>query len=93
MAYHDMQDEAATGMEKEGDGGGEEEVGQTALIPKALLAGKKFNPGDEVAFQIVHDYGDEVEIKYSTVKDDDEEAAPAPEGGDAGEEVPAGGGM
>lgn len=38
------------------------------LIPKSLLAGKKFNPGDEVVLQIVADHGDQVEVKYAPEK-------------------------
>ena len=38
----------------------------TALIPKTLLAGKDFNPGDEVVFKIVAMHGEEVEIQYAT---------------------------
>lgn len=40
----------------------------TALIPKSLLAGKKFDVGEEVVFRIVHTYDDEVEIEYATGK-------------------------
>jgi hypothetical protein len=42
--------------------------GETALIPKSLLAGKEFNPGDEVVLKIVHDHGDEIEVQYATEK-------------------------
>jgi len=40
----------------------------TALIPKSLLAGKDFKPGDEIVFKIVHLYDDEAEIAYATEK-------------------------
>lgn len=40
----------------------------TALIPKSLLAGKKFNPGDEIMLQIVAEHGEEVEVKYAPEK-------------------------
>lgn len=48
-------------QEKPKDDGGE-----TAIIPKALLAGKEFKPGEEVVFQIVRFHDDSVEIKYAT---------------------------
>ena len=44
----------------------------TALIPKALLAGKDFKVGDEVIFKITHMYEDEVEIEYATEEKKDE---------------------
>lgn len=39
---------------------------QTALIPKSLLMGKEFNPGDEVVLRVVHLYEDEVEVEYAS---------------------------
>jgi len=45
----------------------------TALIPKALLAGKDFKPGEEVVLQIVRIHDDEVEVKYATEKGGDGE--------------------
>ena len=45
-------------------------AGQTALIPKALLGGKEFKPGEEVVMKIVHDHGDEVEVAYATGHDE-----------------------
>lgn len=50
----------------------EDEGGETALIPKALLAGKEFKPGEEIMLEIVHLYDDEVEVKYATGKEDKE---------------------
>jgi len=44
----------------------EEPEEKTALIPKSLLMGKDFKPGEEVIFKIVHLYEDEVEIAYAT---------------------------
>ncbi len=40
--------------------------GETTLIPKSLLAGKEFEPGEEVVFKIVAMRGDEVEVEYAT---------------------------
>ncbi len=69
----DQSDEAA---EPAGhDESKENEYGsESALIPKALLAGKDFKPGDEVVFKIVHMYEDEVEIEYSTGPDEKKES-------------------
>jgi len=65
-------DEAAPSETDSGVEGGDEQDtdekmdGPTALIPKTLLAGKEFKPGEEVVMKIVHDHGDEVEIAYAT---------------------------
>lgn len=62
-------DEAAPGAAKGEDTAEKEDSQseeQTALIPKGLLAGKSFKPGEEVVFKIVHEYEDEVEIAYAT---------------------------
>ena len=40
--------------------------GETALLPKTILAGKEFKPGDEVVLKIVAMHGDEVEVAYAT---------------------------
>ena len=50
--------------------------GATALIPKTLLGGKKFNVGDEVVLEIVHEYEDEVEVKYASEKPDKKPSTP-----------------
>lgn len=47
----------------------------SAVIPKSLLAGKNFKPGDEVIFKIDSIHDDEVIISY----------APEKKGGDEGE--------
>ncbi len=39
---------------------------QTALLPKGILGGKEFKPGEEVVLQIVADHGEEVEVKYAS---------------------------
>jgi hypothetical protein len=73
MASEDYYPEAQTDTAAEGADNespksdkGEEYGGESALIPKALLAGKEFKPGEEVVFKIVHMYEDEVEIEYAT---------------------------
>lgn len=62
--------------------------GETALIPKGLLAGKEFQPGEEVVFKIVAMRGDEVEIEYATGEEEDKSA-----GGDKGESPEMAGAM
>lgn len=68
----DEPDESSPG-EDDGGSGMEEGGVQTALIPKSLLMGKEFNPGDEVVLEIVHLYEDEVEVKYAPEKKDKKE--------------------
>ncbi len=44
-----------------------EDMGEaTALLPKTVLGGKEFKPGEEVVLKIVHVYEDEVEVAYAT---------------------------
>lgn len=50
----------------------EDEGGETAMIPKSLLRGKKFKPGEEVVLEIVHMYEDEVEVRYGQEKKGEE---------------------
>lgn len=45
--------------------GGSKDESATALIPKSLLAGKDFQPGDEVVLKVVHIFEDEVEVEYA----------------------------
>lgn len=49
----------------EGDPENQPEEGETALLPKSILAGKEFNPGDEVVLKIVRINEDEVEVSYA----------------------------
>lgn len=44
---------------------GEESAETTALLPKSILAGKDFKPGDRVILRVVHLYDDEVEVAYA----------------------------
>lgn len=48
----------------------------TAELPKAILAGKTFNPGDEVVLEVVEIREDSVLVKYATGKGDKEESPP-----------------
>lgn len=69
-----------------------EDTGEaTALLPKSILAGKEFKPGDEVVLEIVHLYEDEVEVKYAKEKPgEDEYSAPAETGGTEMDKATAG---
>lgn len=44
----------------------EESSEPVATIPKALLAGKEFKPGEEIIFEIVSIQDDSVVIKYAS---------------------------
>lgn len=59
---------------------GKEGAGATATIPKALLAGKDFKPGDEIVLKIDQIHGDEVVVSYAPEKGGKEEDTPEPEG-------------
>ena len=44
----------------------DENVGmESAMIPKSILMGKNFNPGDEVVLKIKSFKGDMVEVEYA----------------------------
>ncbi len=69
--------------------------GQTAILPKSILAGKDFKPGEEIVLKITAIHDNDVEVEYASEGGKEEqmepppqEAAPAPAG--AG---PMGGGM
>jgi hypothetical protein len=53
-----------------------EEGGTTAVLPKAILAGKKFNVGDEVVLRIDAFQGHEVVVSYAQEKPEEGEEAP-----------------
>lgn len=60
-------------MPHESDSGEESETEEsTALLPKTILGGKEFKPGEEVVLEIVHVYEDEVEVKYASEKPEGE---------------------
>lgn len=49
----------------EGEDQEEKMQGETALLPKSILGGKEFNPGDEVVLKIVGLHDDQVEVEYA----------------------------
>lgn len=61
----------------------EHEEGVTAMLPKSILAGKEFKPGEEVVLKIVAMHDDQVEVTYATGKGGDE-------GGEYSESKPTG---
>src|SRR5512139_1764347 len=50
-----------------------EDLGETALVPKSILAGKTLQPGDTVTFKVVHLYDDEVELRPESESKEEEE--------------------
>lgn len=49
----------------------ETEGGTTALLPKSVLGGKDFEPGEEVVLKVVKVHEDEVEVEYAPEKPDE----------------------
>lgn len=45
---------------------------KTALLPKSVLGGKEFKPGDELVLEVVQTLEDEVLVKYASGKDEGE---------------------
>lgn len=74
-------------MQKEG-------MEQTGLLPKALMAGKDFKPGDEIMLKITAVHEKDFEVEYAPEKGKEEEAeGPHDEGSEmAGMEGGGGGG-
>lgn len=55
-----------------------DEVGETALVPKSILAGKELQPGDTVTFKVVHLYDDEIALRpVSESKEEETESMSA----------------
>lgn len=68
-------DEAAPSMAQDHDESKpheDKDEGETssALLPKTLMAGKDFKPGDEIVLKIDHIYEDEFEVSYASEKSD-----------------------
>ena len=49
---------------------------QTAEIPKGVLGGKDFKPGEEVVMRVVQVMEDSVLVKYASGEKEEEEAPP-----------------
>lgn len=67
-----------------------EDLGETALVPKSILAGKELQPGDTVTFKVVHLYDDEVELRPES---ESKEEATEPKGMSANDEIDSMAGM
>lgn len=65
----------------------DEAPGEVALLPKSILAGKEFKPGDEVVLKIVAMHGDEVQVAYAPEKPD-EQSTPEDQGATSSEMEP-----
>jgi hypothetical protein len=73
--YSDGPEESAEPKGQPEDDGKHEDTGEmTAVLPKSILAGKEFKPGEEVMLQIVSMHDDEVVVKYSTKGSEDEKS-------------------
>lgn len=82
--YYPQPDEDDAAAPSKAEVGDEEQMdGETALLPKSILGGKEFQPGQEVVLKIVREHGDQVEVQYATEKDgegeEDEGGGAAPE--------------
>jgi hypothetical protein len=49
---------------------------QTAELPKAVLGGKEFKPGEEVVLQVVQVMEDSVLVKYASAEPEEKEEEP-----------------
>lgn len=51
-----------------------EMTGETTLVPKSMFNGKVPEPGDTCHFKVVHEYDDEIELKWvDNAKEEKEE--------------------
>lgn len=76
----DLYSDGDASQESQGEATPEKDA-PTALLPKSILMGKKFNVGDEVVLKITGMHGDEISVAY----------APEPSGEEGyGEGEPAG---
>lgn len=66
-----------------GENDSQDTGGETALLPKSILAGKDFKPGEEVVLKIVRIHDDEVEVQYAPDKHEESESEEEPESADS----------
>lgn len=86
--YSDAPEGAPPESEKEE---GAEGAGKSYVLPKEILMGKEFKPGDEVVLKIRAIHGDQIEVEYAT-EEGKEEDHPEPHApGAYGEEGEGGG--
>lgn len=71
-----------------------QEQGNVAELPKSVLGGKEFKPGDEVVLEIVQVGEESVVVKYATEgKGEEYGEAPPPAAEEAPPQAPPPGGM
>lgn len=70
---------------RESEEGEHKEEGETALLPRTILQGKDFKPGEEVVLKIVRIMDDQIEVAYATGEEKGGEAS----GPSANEEIDA----
>lgn len=70
---------------------GKDEDMETAMLPKSILMGKKFEPGDEVVLRIVRMHEDEVEVAYASGEEEKGEEDQAPAEAEPAPAAPPGG--
>src|SRR5258705_2354652 len=81
--YPGMMDDEAEPSTTDGERDGaekehpkDEESHETALLPKSFFEGQEIKPGQQYYVEIVREYEDEVEVKYThKEKDETEESA------------------
>lgn len=75
----DYYDDAAPAETSAPEEGGEEyeTEGKVYTLPKAILMGKDFQPGDELVLKIEAIHDDRIEVSYAPAKE--QESAPAEE--------------
>lgn len=72
--YYDDGPAAKEGQESASQEAEEHKGDETALLPKSILMGKEFKPGEEVVLEIVRMLDDQVEVKYASEKGEGEES-------------------
>ena len=53
------------------NGDNQQDDATEAVLPKAILAGKEFNVGDEVVLKITAMHDDQISVKYAPAKSDE----------------------
>lgn len=66
-------------MEKAPEEQRPEEGGETAILPKSILAGKEFKVGEEVVLKITAIHGDEIQVEYAHDEPGEGESEPTQE--------------
>jgi len=90
MAYEsdDNYSDAAPqgGEQPANEGEGDESEYPRAVLPKSIMMGKDFKPGDEIVLKIDAIHDDEIEVSYAPAKESEQPKEPE----DAPAEAPQG---